>query len=349
MFNRKLMCTVLVLIACLCVSVQAAVDLQYLGAFRSGSFWDGQLSLAYNPNGNNGSGSLYVSGYGGKIGEIGIPTPLISSTYIALPTAPLLRSATTSPGYDVQSLAYVQDASGTKLVYGAHAKGYGFSDTNVSNVQGPWTFSGINNNRVGHYMTTIDASWATTNTGGRYMGTGWNYFSYGPGPSFYAFDPSLASPLAAGALVANTKLLEYTTAHNVNDFNTADTWEGSAWIKAGSESALLIGGNKKMPDGTMQASILFYDPADLAAVAAGTKQAWEPQPYRMLSVQANMLAGAAGSPIRDMTYDSVNNILYTSEYTGSGQVFHAWQVTPEPTTLALLVASGLLLLRRRHA
>jgi hypothetical protein len=348
MFIRVVACTTIMLASCLCGSANAALDLQYLGAFRSGNFWDGQLSIAYNPNGN---GSLYVSAYGGKIGEISIPTPVISSTFSVLPAAQLLRSPTTSPGRDFQSLVYVQDPSGPKLLYGwdGGTTNVGFCNPDVTGVVGPWKFSGIDGTRVGHYMTTIDADWATTNTNGRYIGTGWNFWSYGNGPSFYAFDPSLGSPPAADALIPGTKLIEYTSAHKVNGFDTSDTWEGAAWVKAGGEAALLIGGRKKMADGTTHATFLFYNPDDLAAVAAGTKQAWEPQPYRMLSVQADMLAGAVGSPIRDVTYDPVNNILYASEYISGGQVFHAWQVTPEPSTLALLTMSGLMLLRRRRA
>lgn len=43
-------------------------------------------------------------------------------------------------------------------------------------------------------------------------------------------------------------------------------------------------------------ALLFYDPADLAAVAAGTKQSWEPQPYAYLTLDRNFYQSGANKP-----------------------------------------------------
>jgi hypothetical protein len=107
--------------------------------------------------------------------------------------------------------------------------------------------------------------------------------------------------------------------HRMNGFSEADEWSGVAWI-GGKQPAVVFVGTKALgktwygfangvvyPIGDdenevipevppfpfdargwwssdIAAQLLFFDPADLAAVAKGTKKTWEPQPYAMLDL-----------------------------------------------------------------
>ena len=102
----------------------------------------------------------------------------------------------------------------------------------------------------------------------------------------------------------------------MDTYAAGDDWSGGAWLTGGDRSAVVFVGTKAtganwygFADGTVwpmegpypevppwphdnrgywsegiEAQILFYDPADLAAVAAGTIQPYEPQPYAALDI-----------------------------------------------------------------
>ncbi len=98
------------------------------------------------------------------------------------------------------------------------------------------------------------------------------------------------------------------------------------------------------------AELLFYDPDDLAAVAAGTMEPWQPQPYAVLDVDSDLFlpdppADAAvyvgtGNEHRGrlgaMAYDRTSNLLYALELFADTYepVVHVWRVaataTPPP-------------------
>jgi len=107
----------------------------------------------------------------------------------------------------------------------------------------------------------------------------------------------------------------------MNGFKEADEWSGGAWLTAADRSAVILAGTKatgkcwygyangvvfpesgddpdavypEVPDWPyddrgwwsegIQAQILFFNPADLAAVARGEMETWEPQPYAALNI-----------------------------------------------------------------
>jgi hypothetical protein len=103
----------------------------------------------------------------------------------------------------------------------------------------------------------------------------------------------------------------------MNGFKEADEWSGGAWLSAGNKSAAILVGTKAtgncwygFSDGTVYpinggeipevppwphddrgwwsegivAQIIFYDPADLAGVANGDMETYEPQPYASLDI-----------------------------------------------------------------
>ena len=74
--------------------------MEYRGAFKLDSYWDyGAAGLAYYPDGDGGAGSLYVAG-NGTVGEVDIPTPVISSDPADLNLATTLQ-APVNPGQGV--------------------------------------------------------------------------------------------------------------------------------------------------------------------------------------------------------------------------------------------------------
>lgn len=102
-------------------------------------------------------------------------------------------------------------------------------------------------------------------------------------------------------------------------------------------------GNKGWWASRFDAGLLFYDPADLAAVAAGTLEPWQPQPYAFLDIDAHLFLNAAqadvimdngkgdqrknrlGSP----AYDRERGLLYVQEiFADEGRpVVHVWRVS----------------------
>ncbi|MCA9977556.1 MAG: hypothetical protein KC413_17475, partial [Anaerolineales bacterium] len=89
------------------------------------------------------------------------------------------------------------------------------------------------------------------------------------------------------------------------------------------------------------AQFILYDPADLADVAAGTLDAWEPQPYAVLNVDDYLLDNPAGIEIDllgsgaqrhyrlgAVAYDDANGLLYVLELFAdeAKPVVHVWQI-----------------------
>ena len=91
----------------------------------------------------------------------------------------------------------------------------------------------------------------------------------------------------------------------------------------------------------MDAQIIFYDPDDLARVAAGQMQSWEPQPYATLDLDDTLFLNPAGIEIEmlgagaqrryrigDVAYDRANGLLYVLELFAEDAkpVVHVWRV-----------------------
>jgi hypothetical protein len=91
----------------------------------------------------------------------------------------------------------------------------------------------------------------------------------------------------------------------------------------------------------MDAQILFYDPADLARVAAGQIPAWEPQPYASLDLDDLLFLNPAGIEIEmlgagaqrryrigDVAYDRAHDLLYVLELFAeqAKPIVHVWRV-----------------------
>jgi len=153
-------------------------------------------------------------------------------------------------------------------------------------------------------------------------------------------------------------------------FREADEWSGGAWLTAGKKAAVILVGTKalgktwygfsngvvyptsgdpaeKIPEvppwphdqrgwwsENIAAQILFYDPADLAAVARGARETWEPQPYASLNLDDYLfdpgfnherskryLLGAAA-------FDRARGLLYVVERRADGDksIIHVFRI-----------------------
>jgi hypothetical protein len=89
------------------------------------------------------------------------------------------------------------------------------------------------------------------------------------------------------------------------------------------------------------AQFILYDPADLARVAAGEIESWEPQPYASLDIDAHLFLNPSGTEadllglgdqrlarIGAVAYDRVNGYLYVLELFADDAkpVVHVWRI-----------------------
>jgi hypothetical protein len=89
------------------------------------------------------------------------------------------------------------------------------------------------------------------------------------------------------------------------------------------------------------AQFILYDPADLARVAAGRMESWEPQPYATIDIDEHLYldppewdlvelgwGDQRRTRIGDVSYDRQNNLLYVLELFADGAkpVVHVWRI-----------------------
>jgi hypothetical protein len=154
-------------------------------------------------------------------------------------------------------------------------------------------------------------------------------------------------------------------------FSEADEWAGAEWLTAGGKSALVFAGTKAVgktwygfsngveyptsgaedetfPDvpawphnqrgwwaEDVQAQLLFYDPADLAAVARGDMESWRPQPYAVMSLDEYLFdpgydyERSKMALLGDSALDRESGVLYVFERLadeGEQSIVHVFKV-----------------------
>ena len=237
-------------------------------------------------------------------------------------------------------------------------------------IEGVWWLGDLSSYCSNDYLFSIPETWANSNTpgmrlvSGRYRDGGWSGF----GPSLIAFGPWMnGNPPANGDTLTTKTLLLYSNNRNgepdpwyeMNGYRHADEWAGGAWLTSGSSSAVIFVGTKGVGEtwygneegpclecdnrgwwsAVHEGQMLFYDPADFAAVAAGTMQPHEPQPYAVLNLDDQLYhlrstqqwyhVGAA-------SYDRENRLLYIFEpgrFEEDRTLIHVWEVDELPTSV----------------
>jgi hypothetical protein len=238
---------------------------------------------------------------------------------------------------------------------------HGWSEIDLSNRQtaGPWRIGDYWNYVTGDYIFAIPQTWADANAPGMYLATG--RFRDGgqgaQGPSLFVYGPwTEGDPPPPNSTLPATPLLLYSDVtaseqFTLNHYHHSDEWSGAAWLTAGDKAAVVFVGTKGRgdcwygnPDGpcldcenrgwwsdSFVGQILFYDPADLAAVARGEMETYLPQPYATLDIddllyhvgseQQKYHLGAA-------SFDRERGLLYVFEpfADGDGPLVHVWRV-----------------------
>lgn len=244
---------------------------------------------------------------------------------------------------------------------GASNPSHGWSDLALDNPQtaGGWRIGEYGNYVTGDYLFDIPQTWADSFVAGMSLATG-RYRDggqSGQGPAIFAMAPwEDGNPPPPGATLEARPLLLYQdvlveNGITVNGYHHSDEWVGAAWLTAGSKSAVIFVGNKGRGDcwygnqdgpclecdergwwsTYIDGQIIFYNPADLAAVAQGGVETWEPQPYAALNIdeylyhiesdqQKHHLGAAA--------FDRANGLLYVVEplVDDDRSIVHVWRV-----------------------
>ena len=147
-------------------------------------------------------------------------------------------------------------------------------------------------------------------------------------------------------------------------YHHSDEWSGAAWLTAGDRAAVVFAGTKGLgdcwygfADGTVwpddppyppipdppydqrgwwsdrfAARLLFYDPADLAAVADGKMAAHAPQPYATLDIDQHLFRNRQEwqkERLGAAAYDRPHGLLYILELFADGDapLVHVWRVS----------------------
>ncbi|MBN2503178.1 MAG: right-handed parallel beta-helix repeat-containing protein [Anaerolineales bacterium] len=167
----------------------------------------------------------------------------------------------------------------------------------------------------------------------------------------------------------------------MNGYQESDHWWGAAWLTAGDNAAVVFAGTKALGDSwygfsngviwdydcaeqdpptcpdvpewpndnrgywaeDYQGQLIFFDPNDLAAVALGQMETYEPQPYATLDLTPYLYAPELnhGEYKRDLigaiAFDRANGLLYVIERLADEykSVIHVFQVTASPASSAI--------------
>ncbi len=164
--------------------------------------------------------------------------------------------------------------------------------------------------------------------------------------------------------------ITYSEDQAINNFKEADEWSGGAWLTTDNKTAVILVGTKatgncwygfangvvypisgepgevypEVPpwpyddrgwwsDGIV-GQIIFYDPADLAAVASGEMDSWEPQPYATLDIDEYLYdpgfdhEGKKRYLLGACAFDRANGLLYIMERRVDEEksLVHVWSV-----------------------
>ena len=160
----------------------------------------------------------------------------------------------------------------------------------------------------------------------------------------------------------------------MNGYQDSDHWWGGAWLNAGAKSAVVFVGTKALgsswygfangvvweydcveqnpptcpeyPDWPYdnrgfwaegyQAQMIFYNSADLALVARGEMQTWEPQPYATLVLDDYLFdpelnhADYKRDLVGAMAFDRVHGLVFVIERMADEykSVIHVWELAP---------------------
>ena len=245
-------------------------------------------------------------------------------------------------------------------------------DLNLScpNIAGPWIIGGRKNYVTNDYIFEIPGEWADIYTPGMYLATG-RYRDGGQGaqgPSLFAYGPwNEGNPPPPGSELKNKALLLYEDVygtHTMENYHHSDEWTGGAWLTSGDKCAVIFAGTKGTgdcwygfsdgtvwpeeppfppvpPDGdrgwwstAFEGEIIFYSPFDLASVAKGEKEPYEPQPYAVINIDKYLFNVNSTQQLYHLgavSFDRDKGYLYIFEFLADEDkpVVHVWKINEE--------------------
>ena len=239
---------------------------------------------------------------------------------------------------------------------------------------GAWSVRGMNPYNTNDYMFEIPHEWAKNYTDGlllatgRYRDGGWS----GLGPALFAIAPwNHGNPPPDGTILESIALIKYSDYFHgepvlwqqMNGYQHSDEWTGGAWVTAGGKSAVVFVGTKGIgtawygdPLGEcvedcelahlrgwwsdrFEGWFLFYDTDELALVAQGLIEPYEPQPYAFMRVD-DVLYYVDGEQekyhLGACCFDRINGLFYVFEpgreslegtrYEPERTLVHVWRI-----------------------
>ena len=171
-------------------------------------------------------------------------------------------------------------------------------------------------------------------------------------PGTRATPPPPNAELRAVPLILYTASSDFEAEqHTMNDYHHSDEWSGGAWLTAGDKSSVVFVGTKGVGDcwygfangvvwpdeppyppipdppndgrgwwsTEFVGRIIFYNPADLAAVARGDMPPHEPQPYASLDVDQHLFGVRSNQQMYHLgaaSFDRARGLLYVFEHRG---------------------------------
>ncbi|MFH1046683.1 MAG: hypothetical protein V1738_00095 [Patescibacteria group bacterium] len=290
----------------------------------------------------------------------GLFDPLNEIIRVGMAYLPAQASQTSGKLY----LAFGQhlQEEGSSQLMPSHA----WCDLDLTNTRGSWWVDGENIYSVNDYLFDIPVGWANEHVGGnllatgRYRDGGWS----GQGPSIYAIAPwDYGNPPPAGTHIEPITLLQYDTslendalfsssARTLDNYHHTDTWTGASWLTVGDKSAVAFVGTKGLGDywygdvngpcldcasqrgwwsDRMIVQMMLFNPADLAAVAAGDLDPWEPQPYATIDLEPWMFRDDGDQvmfQVGAMSFDQDHGLLYVFETLADEErpIVHVWKI-----------------------
>jgi len=247
-------------------------SLEYLGAFRLPEdgddetemfSWGGQ-AMAFNPKGNNGEGSLFLTGHDWHtfVSEISIPVLKQSKNAEDLNRAKIIQPLSDIKNglFDKWTLEIPRvglEVLNDELYFcwGEHFeedtdKGtHGVTDLDLSKSNaksvctvGDFLYS------TNDYMFSIPSKWAEENgfdlATGRYRDGGWS----GMGPALFAISSESIKSAGRNEKIEAAPLILYDNSYQgdsgqkMNSYSHADSWAGGAWITADDKEAVVFVG-----------------------------------------------------------------------------------------------------------
>jgi hypothetical protein len=129
-------------------------------------------------------------------------------------------------------------------------------------------------------------------------------------------------------------------ARTMDNYHHSDEWSGAAWLTKGDRAAVVFAGTKGVGleywygnqegecldcddrgwwSDNFEGQIIFYDPNDLADVAQGRLEPFEPQPYAVLNIDEylyNINTPQQKYHLGAIAFDRERGLLYVFEFLG---------------------------------